>query len=67
MLCRAAEGWGNARIAREWGLSDVTVRQQFTAAYRTLGVNDRTAAVVALVIAARRMVRCESIERSLAA
>ncbi len=56
MLCRASEGWTNAMIAREWGLAERTVRQQLVAAYRTLGVRDRTAAVVALVIAVRRAV-----------
>ncbi len=59
MLCRAAEGWTNPMIAREWGLSPITVRQDLSVAYRTLGVNDRTAAVVALVIAALRDVACE--------
>ncbi len=59
MLCRASEGWTNAMIGREWGLADVTVRQNLGAVYRTLGVSDRTAAVVALVIAARREVARE--------
>ena len=54
MLCRVSEGWTSAMLAREWALADVTVRQSLGAAYRTLGVRDRTAAVVALVIAARR-------------
>lgn len=59
MLVRAAEGWGNDRIGRACGLTEGTVKQELSAVYRTLGVPDRTAAVVALWLAARRMAALE--------
>jgi len=55
LLCRVAAGDPNKLIAARFGLAHQTVRNELTAAYRILGVQDRTAAVVALTIAARRV------------
>ena len=54
-LCRAAAGDTTKLIAARFGLAHHTVRYELMAAYRILGVHDRTAAVVALTIAARRV------------
>ena len=47
VLLKAIQGVPNKLIARELGIADGTVKAHLSAAYRTLGVHNRTEAVFA--------------------
>ncbi|WP_399030617.1 response regulator transcription factor [Streptomyces sp. 15-116A] len=47
ILVLVAQGRTNARIARQLGIGEATVKTHLLSAFRKLGVSDRTGAVMA--------------------